>query len=151
MRPVPALLAAIVAPLMSVACMTPQASAPAEGKPLLGTEWVLIEFQSSDDAIGVIRPNEGEVYTMKLNPDGSAAMGLFCNRGFGSWTSPDARAKTGSLMIKAAGSTMAACPPAAITRLPADFEHVRTFVIRDGRLHLNLMMDSGNYVWEPKR
>ena len=141
--------AAILAPLLAAACTTlPQ---PAGGPPLLGTEWRLVAFESSKDAIGTIRPGEDEVYTLQLTPDGSAAMQLSCNRGFGSWTSPDAKAERGSLQIKAAGVTMAACPPGAITRLPADFEHIRSFVIADGRLHLNLMLDGGNYVWEPKR
>ncbi|MCX8477165.1 MAG: META domain-containing protein [Sphingomonas sp.] len=140
---------AILAPLLAAACTTlPQ---PAGGPPLLGTEWRLVAFESSKDAIGTIRPREDEVYTLRLAPDGSAAMQLSCNRGFGSWTSLDAKAERGSLQIKAAGVTMAACPPGAIARLPADFEHIRSFVIADGRLHLNLMLDGGNYVWEPKR
>lgn len=150
MRLLNAALAAIVAPLLSVACVTP-GSSPAAGPPLLGTEWVLVEFVSSDDSIGTIRPGKDETFTLLLKPDGSAAMQLSCNRGFGGWTSPDAKAQRGSVEIKAVGSTMAACPPGAITRLPSDFEHLRSFVIEDGRLHLNLMMDGGNYVWEPKR
>jgi heat shock protein HslJ len=149
MRPLCAALAAIVAPLLIVACVTPTGSS-AVGPPLLGTEWVLVEFVSSDDAIGTIRPSGDEAFTLLLKPDGSAAMQLSCNRGFGGWTSPDAKAQRGSIEIKGVGSTMAACPPGAITRLPADFEHLRSFVIEDGRLHLNLMMDGGNYVWKPK-
>lgn len=152
-------LAIVLAPLLMAGCTTTEPApvsrwpveAPASaGAPLLGTEWTLVEFVSSDDAIGTIRPGPGEVWTLRLDPDGSAAMGLFCNRGFGSWTSPDARSSRGSLEIKAAGSSMAACPPGAIKRLPADFDHIRSFVIEGGRLHLNLMMDGGNYVWTPK-
>lgn len=141
--------AVILASLLAAACVT--APQPAGGPSLLGTEWRLVAFESSKDAIGTIRPREDEVYTLRLDPDGSASMQLSCNRGFGSWTSADAEAARGSLLIKAVGATMAACPPGAITRLPADFDHIRSFVIADGRLHLNLMMDGGNYVWEPKR
>lgn len=141
--------ATILAPLLAAACVT--APQPVGGPPLLGTEWRLVAFESSKDSIGTIRPGADEAWTLRLDPDGSAAMGLFCNRGFGSWTSPDSRAGRGSLQIKAVGSSMAACPPGAITRLPADFDHIRSFVIADGRLHLNLMLDGGNYVWEPKR
>ena len=143
-------LAAILAPLLAGACVTAPPPSPG-GPPLLGTEWRLVEFESSDDSIGTIRPGTDEVWTLRLDPDGSAAMQLFCNRGFGSWTSPDARTARGSLQIKAVGSSMAACPPGAITRLPVDFGHIRSFVIADGRLHLNLMLDGGNYVWEPRR
>lgn len=151
----PPTLVAILASLLAAGC-APTESAPdrppaVAAPPLLGTEWRLVEFESSDDAIGTIRPGQEEVWTLKLAPDGSAAMGLFCNRGFGSWTSPDARETRGSLQIKAVGSSMAACPPAMITRLPADFEHIRSFVIEGGRLHLNLMLDGGNYVWAPTR
>jgi heat shock protein HslJ len=157
-------LTAILAALLAAACAEeppPVSQWPVEPAPpggpalpggaLVGTEWVLVHFQSSDDSIGTIRPGRDEMWTLRLAPDGSAAMQLSCNRGFGSWTSPDATAQRGSLQIKAGGSSMAACPPGAITRLPADFEHIRSFVIEDGRLHLNLMMDGGNYVWEPKR
>lgn len=154
MRPARSGPAAILLPLLAAACATaapPPVSNDPVAPPLLGTEWRLVEFVSSDDAIGTIRPGPDEVWTLTLSPDGRAAMGLFCNRGFGSWTSPDSRASRGSLEIKAAGSSMAACPPGAITRLPADFAHIRSFVIEGGRLHLNLMMDGGNYVWTPKR
>jgi hypothetical protein len=109
----------------------------------------LIEFESSDDAIGTIRPGSGEVYTLRLDPDGTAAMGLFCNRGTGRWTSPDADATIGSLLIEPGLVTMAACPPSRLERLGDDLGRVRTFVIAGGRLHLNLMMDGGNYVWAP--
>lgn len=152
-------LAAILAPLVAAGCTAtepapvsrwPVETPPGAGAPLLGTEWQLVAFESSKDSIGTIRPGPDEVWTLRLAPDGSTAMQLSCNRGFGSWTSPDARATRGELRIKAIGSSMAACPPGAITRLPADFEHIRSFVIEGGRLHLNLMMDGGNYVWTPK-
>lgn len=160
MRRSRATIAALLASLFAAACTTPEPApvsrwpveTPAAGaQTLLGTEWQLVAFESSKDSLGTIRPGADEVWTLHLDPDGSAAMQLACNRGFGSWTSPDARASRGELRIKAVGSSMAACPPGAIARLPGDFEHIRSFVIQDGRLHLNLMMDGGNYVWTPKR
>jgi hypothetical protein len=98
----------------------------------------------------MIRPGEGEVWTILLNPDGSATMALFCNRGTASWTSRDAHRDRGDLTIQPGISTMAACPPSRLERLPADLANVRSFVIADGKLHLNLMMDGGNYVWVPQ-
>lgn len=117
------------------------------GPDLVGTEWRLLEFESSDDSIGTIRPGSGETYTLRLDPDGSAAMTLFCNQGTGQWTSADYRLPRGDLSITPGAMTMAACPPSRLERLGADLARVRSFVIEDGRLHLNLIMDSGNYVW----
>jgi hypothetical protein len=34
------------------------------------------------------------------------------------------------------------------TQIARDAQYVRTYVLRDGRLYLNLMADGGNYVWE---
>jgi heat shock protein HslJ len=127
-------------------------TAPEEGAgmSLVGTEWRLDEFESSDDAIGTIRPQAEEVYTIQLAPDGTAAFQLFCNRGTGRWSSPDADRQSGSLTLQVIATTMAACPPSELERLASDLGRVRTFVIQDGRLHLNLMLDGGNYVWSPQ-
>jgi heat shock protein HslJ len=138
------------AALLLAGCATPSSpSGPGAGPPLVGTEWHLVHFESSDDAIGTIQPGPEEAYTLLLAPDGTASMQLFCNRGTGRWSSPDSAQTRGSVTIEPLASTMAACPPAQIERLPADLANVRTFVIADGRLHLNLMMDGGNYVWAP--
>lgn len=133
--------------LLAGCTTTPDGSA---GAPLLGTEWRLVEFESADDAIGTIRPQAGEVYTARLAPDGTAAFQLFCNRGMGRWTSPDADRPRGSLTLEVIGVTLAACPETRLNRLADDLGRVRSFVIQDGRLHLNLMLDGGNYVWAPQ-
>jgi len=117
--------------------------------PLVGTQWRLIHFESSDDAIGTLRPNPNETFSLLLNPDGSAAMQFACNRGTGRWSAPDPKASTGELKVEPLAVTMAACPPSPVERFSRDLANVRTFVIADGRLHLNLMLDSGNYVLEP--
>lgn len=145
------LVASGLALLSAAGCATPS-DRPAEPThpALTGTEWRLLEFESSDDAIGTIRPGEGEVYTLRLDPDGSLAAGLFCNRGTGRWTSPDAAEPSGSLTLELKAVTSAACPPSRLERVGSDLAHVRSFVIRDGRLNLNLMLDGGNYVWVPE-
>lgn len=134
--------------LLAAGCVTDSGSAGS--LKLTSVEWRLVEFQSSDDAIGTIRPQRGEMYTLLLNHDGSVAAGLSCNRSFGRWTSPDAARPRGSLTLELTGMTMAACPPSPLERLGSDLSHVRSFVIQDGRLHLNLVLDGGNYVWAPK-
>lgn len=122
---------------------------PSRQPTLVGTEWRLIHFQSSEDSIGMIRPGRDEVYTLRLEPDGTLAAGLFCNRGSGRWTSADSARSMGSITLELKAVTMAACPPSPLERIARDLANVRSFVIRDGRLHLNLVLDGGDYVWEP--
>jgi heat shock protein HslJ len=117
---------------------------------LTGTEWRLIEFISPEDSIGTIRARPDEVYTLRLDPDGSLAAGLTCNRGAGRWSSPDVHKTMGTVTLEVKAVTMAACPPTQFPRLPDDLGRIRSFVIRDGRLHLNLMIDGGDYVWIPQ-
>jgi heat shock protein HslJ len=140
-------LALAAASLLASGCTTTP-SQP-RFRPLVGTEWRLLEFESSADEIGTIRPARGEVYTLTLNRDGSAAMQLFCNRGTGRWTSPDSIRSSGSITIELSAQTMAACPPSRLERIAADMGRVRSFVITNGRLHLNLMLSGGNYVFVP--
>lgn len=151
MRPGVRLAIASGLALLAASCATPSEQSPQPSHPqLTGTEWRLIEFESSDDAIGTIRPQQDEVYTLHLAPDGTLAAGLFCNRGTGRWASPDAAKPDGSLTLELKAVTSAACLPSRFERLAGDLAHVRSFVIQDGRLHLNLMLDGGNYVWAPE-
>jgi heat shock protein HslJ len=71
----------------------PGASAPAAGgetatvdNVLAGTSWLLVEFQSMDDATGAVRPEASQRFTMRLDSDGSVSMELDCNRATGTWT-----------------------------------------------------------------
>lgn len=144
-------LAALIATLPGGCTTTPPPPAAPQGLTLTSTEWTLLYFQSPEDSIGQIKPKPGEVYTLRLMPDGTMAAGLFCNRGTGKWSSPDASASMGTISLNLVAVTQAACAPSPLERIGADFPRVRSFVIRDGRLHLNLMIDSGDYVWEPVR
>src|SRR5262245_28159866 len=119
--------------------------------PLVGTEWHLLHFQSAEDSIGKVRPTQDEVYTIQFLPDGTAAAGLSCNRGTGQWTSPDAQKSMGTLRINLAAVTMAACAHESLPRLAADLNNIASFVIRDGKLNLNLKMSGGDYVWVPAK
>ena len=135
---------------MLAACATPQSSPQQTPHPrLVNTEWKLVHFVSSDDAIGVVKPGADEKYTLLLQPGGHVAAGLSCNRGMGQWRSADAERSRGEISIEVTASSMAACPPSPLERIARDLAQVRSFVIQDGRLHLNLAMDSGDYVWEP--
>jgi heat shock protein HslJ len=117
-----------------------------------GTRWRLVEIQSMDDAIGTVRPDNPDLYTMDLSADGTVAMRLNCNRGRGQWTAkPVAKGGEGSFRIGPLAMTRAQCrPPSLDVRIAKEMDFVRSFIIRDGRLYLSLMADGGIYVWEPR-
>lgn len=135
--------------LLAGCTATPPAAPPTPEPSLVGPEWRLVHFRSSDDAIGTIAPAEGEVYTLRFGADGRVAARLFCNRGSGSYTVADPASPRGSIGFGPMAMTRAACPPSRLSRLPAHLNDVASYVIEDGRLHLNLKIDGGDYVWAP--
>lgn len=135
--------------LLAGCAAAPPAAPPPPQPTLVGPEWRLVHFRSSDDAIGTIAPAEGEVYTLRFGADGRVAARLFCNRGSGSYTVDDPTSPRGTIRFGSMASTRAACPPTRLARLPADLLDVASYVIEGGQLHLNLKMDGGDYVWAP--
>lgn len=148
----PELAIALLVSSLITSCAVPLASPapdPAGGGSLAGTTWRLIAFESSDDAIGTVRPADPAVYTMTLGADGQATLRLDCNRGSAGWSALPAGGDSGSFTFGPMAMTRAYCGPTSMdARIARDAEYVRTYVLRDGRLHLNLMADAGNYVWE---
>jgi heat shock protein HslJ len=118
---------------------------------LAGTEWQLVEFQSMDDAIGTIRPDDPSLYSMRLGADGNVSMQLNCNRATGDWSAePSAEGSTGSFRFGPLAVTRALCPPPSMDeRIARDADYVRSFLLKDGNLYLSLMADAGIYAWEP--
>jgi heat shock protein HslJ len=118
---------------------------------LAGTEWQMVEFQSMDDAIGTIRPDDPTRYTMRLGADGSVSMQLNCNRATGDWSAePSAEGTTGSFRFGSLAMTRALCPPPSMDeRIARDADHVRGYLLEGGNLYLSLMADAGIYAWEP--
>jgi len=87
---------------------------------------------------------------MTLEPDGRVALRLNCNRGAGAWSATATGPDTGSFRFGSLAVTKAFCPPPSLdVQIARDAEYVRSYVLRDGRLYLNLMADGGTYVWEP--
>ena len=116
---------------------------------LAGTSWRLVEFRSSSDAIGTLRPQAGREYILELGADGRVAMRLDCNRAGGTWTHAPSGPASGTLGFGTLAMTRAFCGEGALdTRIARDAEFVRTYLLRDGRLYLDLMADAGTYVWE---
>ena len=117
---------------------------------LTGRSWRLVEIQSMDDAEGVSRPDDSSLYTMTLGKDGTASFRLHCNRGIASWSAEATSADSGRLEFSRMGMTRAACPPPSLdVRIAGAMGYVRSYLFRDGRLHLSLMADGGIYSWEP--
>ncbi|MGD8678088.1 MAG: SH3 domain-containing protein [Chromatiales bacterium] len=119
--------------------------------PLAGSEWQLVEFQSMDDAIGTIRPDDPSLYTMRLGADGIVSMQLNCNRATGDWLAePSADGSGGSFRFGPLAATSAFCPPPSMDeRITKDAGYVRGYLLKDGNLYLSLMADAGIYAWEP--
>jgi len=143
----------LLLPVALAACAAgtaPPPPPPAPAAPeLIGPEWRLVEFRSSADEIGTIRPGAGEVYTLRFRPGGRLSARLACNRGTGRYTAADPAAARGTISLGLMAMTRAACPPTPLSRLPGDLPDVVSYVIEGGRLHLNLKLDAGDYVWAP--
>jgi heat shock protein HslJ len=118
---------------------------------LAGTDWQLVEFQSMDDSIGTIRPEDPAQFTMRLNDDGTVNMRLDCNRATGTWSSEAGPSgDSGRFTFGPLAATRALClPPNLDERIARDAEYVRSYLFRDGKLYLSLMADAGIYAWEP--
>lgn len=116
---------------------------------LTDTEWRLEEIQSMDDAIGNSRPNDPNLYTMRLNNDGTVAMHLNCNSATGKWSAEAGpEGSSGRFEFGPLASTRALCPPPSLEEtvtMQAPF--VRSFLLKDNRLYLSLMADGGIFVW----
>jgi heat shock protein HslJ len=126
-------------------------AAPASGAQnvpgLSGTRWQLVQFQSSDDAIGTIKPEDPTRFTLELAADGRVAMRIDCNRATGRWSATPTSPKGGSLSLGPLALTRAACPGAQADRLAADGPRVRSYTLAGETLNLALLADAGVYTW----
>lgn len=132
----------LLLPALQVICLASLAlSQVAE---LKGTSWQLVKFQGSDDK--ALTPDDRSKYTLAFAGEGRVSVRIDCNRGFGTWKSSGAnQLEFGPLAL-----TRAMCPPAALNdRLAKDWEHVRSYIVKDGHLFLSLMADGGTYEFEP--
>jgi len=127
-------------------------SSPAPPARLANTDWRLVEFQSMDDATGTIRPKDPSLFTMRLNADGTVTMRLDCNRATGTWSAqPGPDGSSGRFEFGPLAGTRALCPPPRLDeRVTGQAQYVRSFLLKDGRLHLSLMADGGIFVWAPQ-
>lgn len=121
------------------------------GNPLVETTWRLIEFQSMDDSIGTLRPEDPSLYIMRLNIDGTVTMRLNCNHAGGTWfAEPGGNGASGRFQFSKFMGTRAVCPPPSLDeRILRHAEFIRSYLLKNGRLYLSLMADGGIFAWEP--
>jgi heat shock protein HslJ len=111
---------------------------------LAGTAWQLVNIASMDDTD--YRPDVPSNYTLALGSDGTVSIRADCNRGTGAWSSDG----PGQLRFGPIASTRALCPPGSLSeRYLAQFEWVRSYVMREGRLYLATMADGSIIEFEP--
>lgn len=109
-----------------------------------GTSWRLVQIMSMDD--NTFKPDDPSKYTLSFRTDGGMNVLADCNRGKGSWTS-ESRSQ---LKFGPIATTMAMCPPESLhDRYLAQFEWVRSYVIRDGHLFLATLADGSIIEFEP--
>ena len=88
------------------------------------------------ERIGTANPDR---YTLELQSGGVALVRADCNRGRGTYEIGAGRIKLGLI-----ATTRMACPPGSLDgRYLQDLERATTFFVEDGRLFLELPMDSG--------
>ena len=111
---------------------------------LAGTQWELVTIQSMDDTANT--PDDPSRYTLNFAEDGTVSLQSDCNRARGSWTSEGAsQLRFGPLV-----ATRALCPPPSLDEVyRAQFEWVRSYVMRDGHLFLATMADGSIIEFRP--
>jgi len=116
----------------------------AQASDLEGTAWRLLNIASMDDSMEV--PDDPNKYTLELGADGQAAMRADCNRGRGSWESKAAS----QISFGPIAATRAMCPPGSLSdSYLAQFQWVRSYVMKDGHLFLATMADGSIIEFEP--
>lgn len=132
--------------LAATACATKPAPEPGATGSLSGTSWRLVKFVGGDDTTRV--PDDPNKYTIRFSADGSLAARVDCNRGRGSWKSSGAP----QLEFSSLAITRAMCAEGSLHDfLVRQWPHVRSYVVKDGHLHLSLMADAGIFEFEPAR
>jgi para-nitrobenzyl esterase len=135
----------LAASLLSTACSVRTPAAPRNAVTDLGsTSWQLVKFQSSDGK--TLTSDDPAKYTISFGTDGSVSARIDCNRGRGAWKSSGPN----QLQFGPLALTRAQCPPGSLhDRIVKDWEFVRSYTLKDGRLFLALMADGGIYEFAP--
>lgn len=130
---------------------TQETTRDAKGPPvsLAGTSWRLVALQSSDDAIGVVHPDDPAKYELSFGADGRVAARLDCNRGSAAYSLATTDKAKGAINFGPMVMTRAMCPAGSLdTRVGRELSFVRSYLLNGDRLTLVMMADGGNQVWQ---
>ena len=132
----------LLAVLLAAGCaQAPQQ--PADS--LVGPTWRLVRFQGGDDRVMV--PGDRTSYTLAFGADGRVSARIDCNRGAGGYKLSGSSIEFGPMAI-----TRAMCPAGSMhDHVVKQLPHIRSYVIKDGRLFLSLMADGGTFEFEQAR
>ncbi len=112
------------------------------GPDLSGTTWEWVQTVTPAETITASNPAR---YQIVFNQDGSVAVTLDCNRGFGSYSTDGS-----SLEILMGGSTMAMCPEdSQAAEFSQQLSNAAGFFFQDGYLFIDQAMDSGTMQFRP--
>jgi heat shock protein HslJ len=124
----------------------PGTSSTSTSPALEGTSWQLVRFQGGDGK--TLTPDDPAKYTIQFGDGGRLTARIDCNRGNGTWTSSGAN----QLQFGQLALTRAACPPGSLhDHIVKQWSFIRSYVVKDGHLHLSLMADGGIYEFEPAK
>lgn len=109
--------------------------------------WQIIEFQSMDDSIGVMKPADPSKYILQFKVDSTVSMQLNCNRATARWVANPGQDSTGGrLDFSEIAMTRALCPPPSMDeKIAQDLSYIRSFLLKNEKLYLSLMADAGIY------
>ena len=109
---------------------------------ILGKTW---QWEATITPAEEIRAGEPERYTILLGEGGKLLARFDCNRGGGAYEISDGKLAFGPL-----ASTFLACPSdSRATVFMRDLQRAVSFFVQDGKLYLELPMDSGTMRFRP--
>jgi heat shock protein HslJ len=117
-----------------------------DGSPAGDLEGVVWEWQELLGGDGSrIAPEDPSRYTIEFGDDGRLALLADCNRGSGRY-----EVDGPSIAIGTIATTRAACPEGSLDRVFVErLEYVRTYLVVDGELFLDLYADAGQLRFRP--
>ena len=115
---------------------------------LENTNWMLVQFESPDDAIGTVRPADQTQYKMSLGAGGRVTLDLECLHASGHWSVSESSSGHGTFLLGPLTMTNGECRAGSLaTSIARDAEFVRSYILEGQSLHVSLMADGGVYTW----
>jgi heat shock protein HslJ len=131
---------------------SPGSSEPDKPVDFTGTTWQLLEIESmaqpnEEPSLKIADPSR---YTVTFGDDGQAGFRVDCNRGNSTWKVEAAGPDSGSMSFGPIALTKMMCPqPSDDGKVAPALGRVRSYLVKDGKLHLSLEADSGIMHFQP--